>query len=375
MPQVEWTVTTRQATYSPPNWDDFAFGVWIPWWFDDFFGGGFASDGFYESDVFFGDFWPQIDPAEVETFSGRTDAGGTHYLQMDFDGDGEGLPTTVSAEATVFDVNRQAWSDGTDLLVHPGRAVCRSAQRAHLCRAGRAARHRRDRHRHRRDGGRGAIGITVEAGRLEWQIIDGRWEEVPVEIQTCTVTSADASRSSAPSTTDIGGTYQIVATVTDDAGRASRTEITRWVSGGNRRPARNVEQEEVTLIPDQQEYTPASMAEILVQAPFSPAEGLLTISRNGFVLHRAFTIEDGSTVLSIPIKDDYIPNLHIQVDLVGATERTADDGDPLPDAPDRPAFAVGRLNLQVPPHSRTLERCGRACRTDYRAGQHHPAST
>ena len=24
------------------------------------------------------------------------------------------------AEATVFDVNRQAWSDGTDLLVHPG---------------------------------------------------------------------------------------------------------------------------------------------------------------------------------------------------------------------------------------------------------------
>ena len=39
---------------------------------------------------------------------------------MDFDGDGDGLPTTVTSQATVLDINRQAWSDGTDLLVHPG---------------------------------------------------------------------------------------------------------------------------------------------------------------------------------------------------------------------------------------------------------------
>ena len=39
---------------------------------------------------------------------------------MDFDGDGEGLAHNGdSSQATVFDVNRQAWSDGTDLLVHP----------------------------------------------------------------------------------------------------------------------------------------------------------------------------------------------------------------------------------------------------------------
>ncbi len=348
---VEWTVTTRQATYSPPNWDDFAFGVWIPWWFYGDFYGGFDG-GYYESDVGFGDFWPDVDPAEVETFSGRTDAGGTHYLQMDFDGDGEGLPTTVSAEATVFDVNRQAWSDGTDLLVHPGELyVGLRSQRTYV------------------ESGEPIIieaivtdidgsavaqrNIAMEAGRMEWRFLDGTWEEVPVEIQSCGVTSTE-DPVECEFTTDIGGTYQIVATVTDDAGRSSRTEITRWVSGGTIRPERNVVQQEVTLIPDKQKYAPGDQAEILVTAPFSPATGLLTLSRNGVVSTEPFTIEGGSTVLSIPIQDQYIPNVHVQVDLVGATTRTDDTGDPLPDAPARPAFAVGRLNLQVPPLSRTL---------------------
>jgi uncharacterized protein YfaS (alpha-2-macroglobulin family) len=349
---VEWTVTTRQATYSPPNWDDFAFGVWIPWWFQDDYYGGFESDVYYESDVFFDDFWPELDPDAVETFFGKTDGNGTHFLQMEFDGDGEGLPTTVSSQATVFDVNRQAWSAGTDLLVHPGELyVGLRGQRTFVKKGeplvieaiatdidGTAV---------------PARAITVEAGRLEWQIIDGSWEEVPVDVQTCTATSSDQAVE-CTFTTDIGGTYQIKATVTDDAGRSSRTELTRWVSGGNLRPERNVVQQEVTLIPDQQEYAPGEQAEILIEAPFNPAQGLLTISRNGLVSTESFTIEEGSTVLTIPIEDKYIPNVHIQVDLVGATMRTTDDGDPLPDAPDRPAFAVGLLNLQVPPHTRTL---------------------
>jgi len=346
---VEWTVTTRQATYSPPNWDDFTFGVWVPWWYDTF---GFEDGAFVESDVFFGEPWPGADEPTVETFSGRTDANGNHYLQMDFDGDGEGLPTTVSAQATVFDVNRQAWADNTDLLVHPAELyVGLRSDRTYV------------------ESGEPIVieaivtdidgapvadrAVAMEAGRLEWRLVDGRWDEIPVEIEPCTVTSTDQPVE-CDFSTDIGGTYQIVATVTDDAGRASRTELTRWVSGGDSRPERNVAQEEVTLIPDKQEYSPGDQAEILVTAPFSPAYGLLTLSRGGFVSTETFTVEDGSTVLMIPIDDTYIPSVHIQVDLVGATGRTDDSGDPLPDAPDRPAFATGSIDLQIPPYSRTL---------------------
>jgi hypothetical protein len=346
---VEWTVTTRQATYSPPNWDDFTFGVWIPWWYSDFFLGG---DSYYE-DEYIGGFGPQFDPETVETFSGKTDAGGTHYLRMDFGGDGEGLPTTVTSQATVFDVNRQAWADGTDLLVHPGELYVGLRSDRTFVEAGEpivieAIATDID--------GTAVTGrtITLTAGRLEWKILEGSWQETPVEIETCSVTSAERGVECSFAT-DIGGTYQIAAVIADDAGRSSKTEITRWVSGGNRRPERNVVQEEVTLIPDRQEYAPGTNAEILVEAPFSPARGLLTISRNGIIETQGFTIEDAATVLSIPIEDEYTPNVHIQIDLVGATGRTADNGDPLPDAPDRPAFAVGRLNLQVPPLSRTLE--------------------
>jgi hypothetical protein len=63
---------------------------------------------------------PVGDTTTVE-YHGTTDADGSHYLQLDFeDADGAlpDLPVVVTAEATVTDVNRQAWADRTNLLVH-----------------------------------------------------------------------------------------------------------------------------------------------------------------------------------------------------------------------------------------------------------------
>jgi alpha-2-macroglobulin len=52
---VNWLVTTRESSYSPPNWDDYTFGIWQPWWFggDGFARGGPASDLAFESDICF----------------------------------------------------------------------------------------------------------------------------------------------------------------------------------------------------------------------------------------------------------------------------------------------------------------------------------
>ncbi len=33
---VTWQITTSPGSYSPPNWSDFTFGNWQPWWFYDF---------------------------------------------------------------------------------------------------------------------------------------------------------------------------------------------------------------------------------------------------------------------------------------------------------------------------------------------------
>jgi uncharacterized protein YfaS (alpha-2-macroglobulin family) len=111
--EVSWLVTTQQTSYNPPNWDQYQFGVWTPWWY-----GGFGGDVAFGEPCF--DCGPSTG-AEYEQFAGRTDASGTHYLQIDFDGPDVDLPNTITAEATVLDVDRQAWASRTDLLVHPAR--------------------------------------------------------------------------------------------------------------------------------------------------------------------------------------------------------------------------------------------------------------
>jgi uncharacterized protein YfaS (alpha-2-macroglobulin family) len=132
------------------------------------------------------------------------------------------------------------------------------------------------------------------------------------------------------------------------------SQFMRWVSGGQQPPARQVEQEVVTLIPDKESYQPGDVAQILVQSPFGPAEGLLTLSRSGLLTSERFTMAEGSHTLQVPIRDDYIPNLHIQVDLAGSAPRTNDQGEIMEELPPRPAFASGSLNLSIPPLSRTL---------------------
>ena len=117
---------------------------------------------------------------------------------------------------------------------------------------------------------------------------------------------------------DVGGTYRITAIVEDEDGRRNRTEITQWVTGGRSRPVRDVERERVTIVPDRETYAPGDTAELLVQAPFSPAHGVMTIVRGGIVSYAAFEAEDGSAVLEIPIEDAHVPNLSVVVEMVGS---------------------------------------------------------
>ena len=84
-------------------------------------------------------------------------------------------------------------------------------------------------------------------------------------------------------------------------------------------------------------------AEILVLAPFSPGDGLVTIIRNGIAQTQVVEVTDGSAVLEIPLTEDMVPGIDVQVDLVGAAPAPARRRDPAPDLPPRPAFATGAL--------------------------------
>ena len=335
---VSWMVSSSDTNYNPPNWPDFTFGIWQPWWW------------FY-APVVEGDFYVS-NGGNYQTFEGKTDATGNHYLDLDFGQPAEPRPQSVLAEATVMDVNRQAWSGSTSLLVHPANLYVGLHSDKYFVEKGTPLEIELilvdldgnpvlDRP------------IRVSAARLDWKFEEGRWSEVESDLQECTVGS-QAGPVTCTFETPLGGKYQITARVTDELGRENMSQFTRWVSGGELPPSRKIEQETITLIPDQETYQPGEVAEILVQSPFSPAEGLLTVSRSGLQYTERFEITDGSTTLEVPIEEAYIPNLNIQVDLVGESARVDDQGNPLPDVAPRPAYASGTLNLSIPPLSRTL---------------------
>ena len=338
--EVTWQVTSSPGHYAPPNWPDFTFGTWQPWWF-------------YEP-IYEGEFYGPVNESgtKYETFTGQTDATGNHYLRLDFEKDSEPRPISIMAEATVIDVNRQAWAGATSLLVHPANLyVGLRSERIFVERGtplkiesivtdldGNPVSDRP---------------VEVRAARLEWKYSGNDWREEEVDVQTCRVGST-LEPVTCTFETPLGGSYRITAVVSDELGRENQSQFTRWVSGGQQPPARKVEQESITLIPDKETYQPGDVAQILVQTPFSPAEGLLTVSRSGIVYTERFRIEQGSITLEVLIEEKHIPNLNIQVDLVGSAPRSDDRGEVIPEAPPRPAYASGQLNLSIPPLQRTL---------------------
>ncbi len=335
---VTWEVSSTPGKYSPPNWSDFVFGDWTPWWW--------SVD----------DLWSGEDESTSMTYTGKTDESGTHYLKLDLKQAGRAdknpQPVSVSAQATVMDVNRQAWSSTTTLLVHPADLYIGLRSERYFVQRGTPLKifyivtdldgnpvAERD--------------VVITAARLEWKYRNGVWTEEEADTQKCTAISG-LEPAACTFETPIGGSYRITAQVMDNLERVNQTRFTRWVSGGQRPPSRKVEHEEVTLVPDMETYQPGDTAQILVQSPFSPAEGLLTVSRSGFLYTTRFEIEDGSTTLSIPIEKEHIPNLQIQVDLVGSAPRVNDKGEVIAGTEPRPAFASGSLNLSIPPIQRTL---------------------
>ncbi|MGD9628293.1 MAG: alpha-2-macroglobulin family protein [Pyrinomonadaceae bacterium] len=365
--ETNWTVTATPTNYTPPNRDDFTFGTWTPWWriYDYGYGGRPYGGG------------------TTQNFKGVTDASGKHYLKIDFDSVKPPRPYTISASASVQDVNRQTWAGQTSLLVHPadlyvgirtprtfvqkGENIVVESIVSDL------------------DGNLVAgRDVEIKAVLKDWQFDNGTWKEVTVDEQTCTVKSV-MSEPGAVATgltkctfvAKNGGRYTVTATVMDDRERFNESEFTVWVPGGKTPPKRNVEQEEVQIIPSKKDYAPGDVAELLVIAPFTPAEGVLTLRRDGLVKTERFTMKDSSITLKVPIDEKYLPNIYAQVDLVGAARRedtsvpmsvasTRKDaspasgvaggtgyGDKSVPAP-RPAFASGNLNLSITTESRKL---------------------
>lgn len=333
--EVNWQVRGTPTNYTPPGRWDFTFGQWIPWW-----GRYYESYGYGGGNTVY------------QNFKGVTGSDGKHRLKIDFVSVNPPRPYTITAEGSVADVNRQTWSSSTTLLVHPSdvyvgirtpRTFVNKGQpikiEAIVTDIDGKASPDRD--------------VTIKAVLKDWTFDKGSWKEEIVDEQTCNLKSTN-DVIKCDITAKAGGRYTITASVMDDRERKNESEFTVWVSGGKTPPKRNVEQEEAQLIPDKKDYAPGDVAEILVQSPFVPAEGTLTLRRNGIVETKRFRMNESSYTLKIPIEEKYLPNIYAQVDLVGASARTDDSGNVNDKLPKRPAYASGSLNLSISLASRKL---------------------
>ena len=341
---VEWTVAGTTTSYSPPNWPEYTFGVWVPWWFS-------FNEFAFEQD-FGGSFGSSFGGGISEFFTATTDASGSHRLAVTIDTEGKPRPVSITASGTVTDVTRQTITGSTSALVHPADLYVGMKGARTFVQIGEQL----DLDLIVTDIDGAAVPgqtVTVESVRLEWQFQSGSWTEVEVPDETCEVTSAAEAMvcSFRPSE---GGRYRMSATVADASGRTNLTELTRWVAGGERPTSRRVDLEQLTLVPSGQDYQPGDSAEILVQSPFTNAHGLLVVSRGAIDRTETFEFdESGTAIVQIPITSDDIPGIGLQFEVVGTADRSA-NGQPDPSLSARPAYATGQLTLNVPADEREL---------------------
>jgi alpha-2-macroglobulin len=331
--QVTWSTVSTPAGYTPPGWGRWTFG--------------FADAGWWGGE--------RPAPAFARSLVGETDASGRHAVRLDFDEALPPRPYALQAQATVLDVNRQPWTASTTLLVHPAELYVGLRTERGWIRGGESL-----------DlslivvdlEGGVAPGTPVEvvAERLEWRAGPSGWAQVAVDSTACSTVSGEHPVSCAFRTREEGGAYRVTARIRDARGRPSHTRTTLWAAGsapwrmGAGWDAGNPRRE-VRLTPDRESYAPGDTARVLAQLPFWPARGVVTIRREG--LARTLSLEsDGPTAtLSIPVEEADIPNLNVQVDLVGthdasgarrATARATD-------------YASGAATLEVTRATRTLQ--------------------
>ena len=316
---VKWSVVARQAELTPPNHHDY---VW-------------NGEGYYSG--------------SYKYLDGVTDNSGTHRLHIDFDSVKPASPMILTASASVTDVNRQVWNSETTLLVHPADLYVGLKSDKTFVRKnepievqsivsdldGKLVSGRE---------------IKMTGTRLSWQHKDDEWVEIENDKEECVIrSSAEAVKCrfqpKAP------GEYRVRATVLDDRDRPNESELSLWVSGGPQLPRPDLEADDADLIPDQKEYKVGDTANILVNAPFFPAEGLLTLQRFGIVKVERFSMDGPTRILQIPIEPGSYPKTLVQIDLVGAVERPSVGSKT---NLRRPASASGFVWLNIPPLDRRL---------------------
>jgi alpha-2-macroglobulin len=346
--KATWTVSKEQAHFAPPNHGEYSFGdnTWHPYnW-----GGDYGGMGYGRGKRFGG--YGGRSQASSETWEGVTDAQGAHRLRVDLDVLEPSYPISLALNASVTDVNRQTWVGQTTLLVHPANVYAGIRAERAFVEAGQSFEYALvsvD-----VDGNRVAgRSIHMHSARIDNAQVKGKWTEVEKDVADCdVVSSADVSKCALK--TGAAGSYRVTAIINDALGRKSQTTLTSWVTGNDDSKMDRTQAGEVELIAEKTSYKPGETAQILMRAPFAPAEGLLVIDRAGVVQTTRFLLKEQTQSIAVSLDETLVPGATVRVILAGQEQRRNAAGDRDPKLPPKPAHAQGELALKIQPVTRTL---------------------
>jgi uncharacterized protein YfaS (alpha-2-macroglobulin family) len=148
------------------------------------------------------------------------------------------------------------------------------------------------------------------------------------------------------------GSYALVGTVIDAAGRESQTEVGFYVLGAAASWADD-DGDTFALKPDRPSYKPGDTARVMIKAPYTGVPALLTIERERVLEERLVSITGALQQVEIPITEAMRPDVYVSIVMprgrLGLPK--ADEADTLY----RPRLRLGVCRLDVDTSDKRLE--------------------
>ncbi|CAF1355694.1 unnamed protein product [Rotaria sp. Silwood1] len=335
---VRWTVRAETTKFKPANRSDYSFGRVKPMFF------WFRNDD--ENKISY--------PAKY--FQGKTNDQGTHEIKISYHGiEEEPRPTIVYALAAITDLNNQMQETQTQFVVHPSTYYVGFQMSTYFG--------KKDKPVPTKVIVTDIDGNLIDNIAVECKIVgNGKerkedengliiYEDVKDE-QIITSASSSKDAVNIDFTPKLGGQYNISYIVKDEQGRSAMSFYDGfYVCGGYEK---EMEQQKVEyipidaikIVPNAPNYQPKDTCELLILAPFSPANGLLVFDCDGQVSQPIrFQVEPGqsSTTVQFKISKDWIPNFTVHAELVGSAPRQTE----VIGSSNRPAIATGSQLIEV----------------------------
>jgi hypothetical protein len=162
------------------------------------------------------------------------------------------------------------------------------------------------------------------------------------------------------------GFYYIKAESQDHRGNKLLTHAYFYVAGSSYVAWERVNDDKIDLVADKKGYRPGDVANIIVKSPYESAPALVTIEREGVIIHFATTLIGSAPKITIPIEKDFLPNVFVSVVLLQG--RKAEAAQTTKEDIGKPSFKLGYIKLSVSPVEKSLRVVVTPDKRDYRPG-------